>query len=124
MQFNLETASSRYVIGGYGVGWIRVGEQEIRHSVIVSAERLLTAWPPQCFADLEAEHFAALLELRPEIVLLGTGSCQRFPHPSLLRTLLQAGMGVEVMNTFAACRTYNLLVMEGRVVAAALLLEG
>jgi uncharacterized protein len=67
-------------------------------------------------------HFEAITDLEPEIVLLGTGSRQRFPRPSLLRSLLARGVGVEIMNTAAACRTYNIIMLEGRRVAAALLL--
>lgn len=124
MRFNLETASNKHVIQGYADGRVQIGGQEICRSVIVSPERLLTDWPPQGFADLEAEHFRVLVELQAQIVLLGTGQRQRFPQPQLLRVLLQAGIGVEVMDTSAACRTYNVLMMEGRLVAAALLLEG
>ena len=124
MRFNLETASNKHVIQGYAHGQIQIGEREIRRSVIVTPERLLDDWPPQDFAHLEAEHFTLLVALQPQIVLLGTGARQRFPQAPVLRVLLQAGIGVEVMDTYAACRTYNLLMMEGRLVAAALLLEG
>ncbi len=125
MRFNLDTCDARtYFIKGYGPGWVNINEQEIRRSVIVAPEQLLTDWPPQTFADLEATHFEALLTLDLEIVLLGTGQRQRFPHPKLTAVLPANGVGVEVMDTFAACRTYNLLMLEGRRVAAALLIVG
>ena len=122
MRFNLDINTQRYAIQSYGSGWINVNGQELHHSVIVMPDRLVTDWPPRTFADLEETHFAALLEWQPEIVLLGTGNRQQFPHPKLLRTLLANGVGVEAMDTSAACRTYNVIMMEDRRVAAALLM--
>lgn len=122
MRFSLDTDANRYVIKSYGLGWINVNEREIRRSVIVTPERLVADWPPQTFADLEEGHFVAIQPLEPEIVLLGTGDRQRFPHPRLTRSLLERGIGVEVMDTAAACRTYNIIMLEGRRVAAALLM--
>jgi uncharacterized protein len=122
MRFNLDIDARRYYINSYGPGWINVNQQEIRRSAIVSPEQLLTDWPPQTFADLEETHFEAILSLEPEIVLLGTGNRQRFPRPVLTRALLARGVGLEVMDTAAACRTYNVIMLEGRRVAVALLL--
>ena len=122
MRFNLDIDTQRYYIKSYGPGWINVNDQEIRRSAIVSPELLVIDWAPQTFADLEEIHFEALLPLEPEIVLLGTGNRQRFPRPALTRSLLAHRVGVEVMDTSAACRTYNVIMLEGRRVAAALLL--
>ena len=122
MRFSLDIDTQRHFIKSYGPGWISVNEQEIRRSVIVAPDRLVTDWPPQTFADLEERHFAAILQLEPEIVLLGTGDRQRFPHPKLTQALLARGVGVEVMDTSAACRTYNIIMMEDRRVVAALLM--
>lgn len=122
MRFNLDIDANRYFIKGYGPGWINVNEREIRRSVIVTPEQLVTDWSPQTFADLEAAHFEVIAQLDPEIVLLGTGDRQRFPRPPLTQALLARGIGVEVMDTAAACRTYNLIMLEGRRVAAALLI--
>jgi uncharacterized protein len=122
MRFNLDIDAHRYYIKSYGPGWINVNDQELRRSTIVSPNQLVTDWPPQTFVDLEEVHFEALLPLELEIVLLGTGNRQRFPHPALTRVLLGRGVGVEVMDTSAACRTYNVIMLEGRRVAAALLL--
>lgn len=96
---------------------------EARHAapLIVMAQQLIGTWPPASFDALAAEHFTALAELGVEIVLLGTGLRQRFPHPRLTRALIDQRIGLEVMDTRAACRTYNILVSEGRSVAAALL---
>ncbi|MFZ1325604.1 MAG: Mth938-like domain-containing protein [Candidatus Contendobacter sp.] len=123
MRFNLDNDQNHHAITGYGLDWVKVGEREYRRSVIVMPERLVSDWPPQIFADLEEAHFALIAALEPEIVLLGTGNRQRFPRPPLLRTLLTRGVGVEVMDTAAACRTYNVVMLEGRRIAAALLLR-
>lgn len=122
MRFNLDIDTRKYFIKGYGPGWININEQEIHRSVIVAPDQLVPDWPPQTFADLEEMHFEAILQLQPEIVLLGTGDRQRFPRPKLTQALLARGVGVEVMDTSAACRTYNIIMMEDRRVAAALLI--
>ncbi len=122
MRFSLESDLNRYSITGYGPDWVRVNQQEFRRSVIVTPERLVSDWAPRTFGDLAEPHFEAIAELELEIVLLGTGRRQRFPHPSLTRSLLERGVGVEIMDTAAACRTYNIVMLEGRRVAAALLL--
>lgn len=122
MRFSLEIDANRYFVRSYGPGWVNVNEREIRQSLIVMPERLVADWPPQDFAELEEAHFEAVARLEPEIVVLGTGSRQRFPHPRLFRPLLAKGIGVEIMDTAAACRTYNVIMLEGRRIAAALLM--
>lgn len=122
MRFDLDNDLNHYSITSYGPDWVKVGEQEFRRSVIVMPERLVNDWPPQTFGDLVEAHFEMIARLEPEIVLLGTGSRQRFPRPPLIRPLTSRGVGVEVMATAAACRTYNIIMLEGRRVAAALLL--
>ena len=124
MRFSLDIDTRRHFIKGYGPGWININEREVRRSVIVAPDQLVTDWPPQTFADLEESHFAAILQLEPEIALLGTGNRQRFPHPKLTQALLAHGVGVEVMDTPAACRTYNIIMMEDRRVVVALLMMG
>ena len=109
-------------ITGYGEGYVLVNGQRRDSSVVVMPERL-ESWSAQAFDSLAPEHFAFLKELGMEILLLGTGPRQRFPHPRLTAALTQAGIGVEVMDLQAACRTYNILVAEERKVAAALLFE-
>ncbi|MBE2294967.1 MAG: Mth938-like domain-containing protein [Phycisphaerales bacterium] len=122
MRFSLDIDTSQHFVRGYGSGWVKINDQEIRRSVIVTPEQLVTDWPPQTFADLEEAHFEVIAQLEPEIVLLGTGDRQRFPHPRLMQALMARGIGVEVMDTSAACRTYNIIMLESRRVAAALLL--
>ena len=94
----------------------------VTRSAIVMPGRLVIDWPPQNVEDLRPEHFAALLEAAPEVVLLGTGTNIRFPNPAYTAPLVEKGIGVEVMDTPAACRTYNILMTDGRDVAAALLI--
>lgn len=106
---------------GYGEGYVQVNGERRDASVIVLPERVLE-WPPASFAELQEAHFALLAGLGPEVVLLGTGSTLRFPHPRLTAPLARAGIGLEVMDVQAACRTYNILVAEERIVAAALVL--
>jgi uncharacterized protein len=105
---------------GYGEGYVMVNGARHEESVIVLPERI-EPWPVAGFAALAEEHFAALAALAPEVVLLGTGARLRFPHPSLTAALARARIGLEVMDTQAACRTYNILMAEERKVAAALL---
>jgi uncharacterized protein len=110
-------------VTAYGPGFVEINK--VRHdvSVVVAPESPVTAWTAATFDALRSEDFAALLDLEPELVLLGTGSRQRFPSPRLTRPLLEARIGVEVMDTPAACRTYNILMAEGRRVVTALLLD-
>jgi uncharacterized protein len=95
----------------------------VRHtgSIVVAPDAAVQAWTAASFDSLSDSDFAALLNLSPELVLLGTGTRQRFPHPRLTRALTEARIGIEVMNTAAACRTYNILMSEGRRVVAAFL---
>lgn len=122
MRFAEDSNDARYLIRAYAAGRITVNEDALTRSLIVSAEQLIRDWEPQQFEELTAVHLQTVIELRPEILLLGTGARLRFPHPSLLAELHNHGIGIEVMDTAAACRTYNILVSEGRRVAAALLM--
>lgn len=105
---------------GYGEGYVMVNGERRDSSLVVLPDRI-EAWRPDTFDQLNADDFAFLKDLDVEIVLLGTGPRQRFPHPRLTAALARAGIGVEVMDVQAACRTYNILVAEERKVAAALL---
>ena len=97
----------------------------IRHdgNLLVTANQVISDWATGGFDRLTAEDFAAVAALTPAIVLIGTGSRQRFPAPSLLRPLIDTHIGFEIMDMRAACRTFNILVDEGRNVAAALLFD-
>ncbi|HTL74860.1 MAG TPA: Mth938-like domain-containing protein [Casimicrobiaceae bacterium] len=123
MKFHLQ-APTQNVVTGSGPGWVRVGSDEYRDNVVVTADGVEPGFAPGGFDALRAEDFAALLrDKAPEIVLLGTGATQRFPQPAVVAPLLNAQVGLEVMDTRAACRTYNILVAEGRSVTAALIVE-
>ncbi|MFO1429619.1 MAG: Mth938-like domain-containing protein [Candidatus Competibacteraceae bacterium] len=121
MRLKPDTTGAANTIRAYDEGYIRINDQTIRRSLIVTPEKLITDWPPQSFSDLQVNHLEPLLALDLEIVLLGTGARQHFPHPRLSHLLLSRGVGLEVMDTAAACRTYNFIMAEGRRVAAALL---
>lgn len=125
MQIRRDLPSGRNVIRAYARGQVTVNQETYRGSLLVTPERIVADWPPQSFPALEPVHFEAIVALEPEIVLIGTGARLRFPPPGRLQPLARAGIGVEVMDTGAACRTYNVLMAEGRrVVAALLMIEG
>lgn len=112
-----------HAITSYGPGWVELGGQRITHSLLLRSSGQWQDWGCPRFEDLEAAHFAPLAEDRPELVLFGSGSKLRFPQPAWLRPLVQARIGVETMDTGAACRTWNILAGEGRRVTAVLLLQ-
>ncbi len=120
MKLHASLAAGRNVVTAYGDRYVAVNGERHESSMVLLPDRVLD-WEPESFEALTPEHFAGLLELGAEIVLLGTGPKQRFPHPRLTAALSRAGIGVEVMDLHAACRTYNILVAEERKVAAALL---
>ena len=122
MKLHASGPSGVNTITGYGEGYVMVNGARRSSSVVVMPDRT-EEWPVTRFDDLRAEDFAFLRDLQAEIVLLGTGARQRFPHPRLTASLAEAGIGLEVMDVQAACRTYNILVAEERKVAAALLFE-
>ena len=137
MKFDQETATGGYTILSYTLSTVRVlpplqeagssdpdaAALELEHSFIISPQALNTAWTPQHLERMEAQHLQQLLEMEPELVLLGTGQRLRFPATEVLLPLIQAGVGYEVMDMAAACRTFNILAAEGRRVVAGILLD-
>ena len=121
MKLHSETRQGINFVTALDGALVQVNDTRHPAPLIVMAQQLINTWRPASFDALAAEHFTALAQLGVEIVLLGTGSSQRFPHPGLTRALIDKRVGLEVMDTGAACRTYNILVGEGRSVAAALL---
>ena len=99
---------------------MQINKTRVEHSLVVTPDTLVE-WKVSNFEALTEAHFEALAALKPEIVLLGTGTKIHFPHPSLSRSLTDLGIGVECMDTGAACRTYNILMGEGRSVVVALI---
>ncbi len=121
MKMHLDPTAGAHRITGYGAGYVSVNETSLTSSFILTSEALITDWGPTSIDDLDEASLQAVIQLSPVIVLLGTGTTQRFPPSSLLAPVLAQGIGIEVMTTAAACRTYNILVAEDRPVAAALL---
>lgn len=123
MKLHADAPSASNTFTAYGPGFVEINRQRYGHALLVAPEGAVTAWDIGGFESLTPAHFERLLALAPEVVLLGTGERQRFPHPRLTAALAQARIGVEVMDTRAACRTYNILMAEGRRVLAALLMD-
>jgi uncharacterized protein len=122
MKLHLSRSADTYQINGHGPDHVLVNGVRHETSLIVLPDEVIGAWGAR-FEGLSALDFDAVLMRAPEIVLLGTGARLRFPSPALYAGLLKARIGVEVMDTAAACRTYNILAAEGRRVAAALIIE-
>ena len=116
--------SEAQTISGYGPGWITVDREKISQSVILGSKGTREPWECARFEDLTAEHFAQLALLEAELVIFGSGKRNRFPPPAWQAPLMARRMGLETMDTAAACRTYNILASEGRNVVVALVLEG
>lgn len=113
-------------ITAYGDGWIAVHGERLSQSVVLASSGERIDWRCNAHDELDAGHFASLLELMdspPELVIFGSGKRLRFVRPALLQSLINRGIGVETMDTQAACRTFNILAGEGRRVLAALLIE-
>lgn len=124
MKLHLQGGTKREnLIRGYGDGEVVINDTRYTRSLILMPQRIIEDWPPSSYEALEAEHLAQLAQLQAEVVLLGTGPTLRFPPVAHTRALIQAHIGFEVMDTAAACRTYNILMGEGRIVAAALIIQ-
>lgn len=121
MKLHADRHGDLNAITAYGEDWIEVNGTRHHGSLLVRPQGPVTPWDVPGFDALDASHLQALLDWRPEVILLGTGTRLQFPHPRLTRPLLQAGVGIEAMDSAAACRTYNILMAEGRQVLAALL---
>jgi uncharacterized protein len=121
VKFHVDTGSGN-LFTGHGEGYVRVGESDYRENLLVTPEQVIEGWAPGGFDALSEADFASLAALRPEVALFGSGATMRFPHPRLTRALVDAHIGLEVMDTPAACRTYNILAAEGRRVAVAILI--
>jgi len=122
VQIQLETGDNQNLIRAHSPGQITVNETIYHTSIIVLPNRVISDWPPQSFDQLDISHMTLLSELDSEVVLVGTGASLRFPRAELLSPLMNSRTGYEIMDTAAACRTYNILMGEGRKVAAALLI--
>lgn len=122
MRLTDDRTAGVFLVRSYAPGEVRVGDAVLHRSCLISAERLIDDWRPQTLDELSEADLAAVFALQPEIVVLGSGTRQRFPDTRLLAAILARGIGCEVMDTGAACRTYNVLVSESRRAVAALML--
>jgi uncharacterized protein len=122
MKLHLANPGDTKLFTAHGAGHVMVNGERFEHSIVVWAEAVRDDWVVAGFEGLDESHFDYFLALKPDVLLLGTGTTQRFPHPRLYRALTDAGIGVECMDTPAACRTYNILVTEDRKVVAAILI--
>jgi len=120
MKFTLDARTDVNLIRGYSPGAVRVGNRIVSRHCIVTADALITDWDAPSPAELSTEHLAPVFDLKPELVLLGTGDTQRFPSPQIREAFAARGIAIEAMDLGAACRTYNILVQEERRVVALL----
>ena len=123
MKLHLTQADGENLITAYSEQSISVNHQRFEHSLIVAPTQLISDWKTSAFKQLQESDFEKIASLKPEVVLLGTGKQHQFIHPRLIKVLTEANVAVECMSTDAACRTYNILMSEGRKVVAALILE-
>jgi uncharacterized protein len=123
MKFSEHRDDAIHLISGYGPGFVRIRGADYCASLLVSGDRLVPDWPCRSVEVLESGLLAGILELAPEVVLIGSGARLQFPGREALEYFRSRGIGAEVMDTAAACRTYNLLALEGRKVVAALIIS-
>ena len=122
LKLHLSKPAEKNIFSGYGSGYVVVNNKRYENSIITMPDNIIEDWHALTVEQLTEEHFELLIPYEPEIILLGTGTTLRFPSPLVTKNLLKLKIGVEVMDTNAACRTYNILMAEGRNVAAALLI--
>ena len=122
VKLHLTTAENNNLITGYVADFVEINRQRYTSNLIVMADKLILDWEATDFVSLTAAHFVQIIELKPEVVLLGTGEQHQFLHPKITQNLTESGIPIECMTTAAACRTYNILMSEGRNVVAALML--
>jgi uncharacterized protein len=122
MKFQPDTINAQS-ISAYGPGWVSIRNEKITTSLVIASGGERFDWMCEHFEDLTPEHFQQLAALNPELVIFGSGNHIRFPKPALTHALIKQQIGLETMDTQAACRTYNVLAAEGRRVVLALLME-
>ncbi len=122
MQLHLDRVHGINFISAVGPGEVRIGDRIFQDSIIVSAHEIVPDWTVTTIDEIDERSIAPILAMEPEIILLGTGDSVRFPDRRLMAGILARRIGLEVMDTAAACRTFNILVGEDRQVVAALLM--
>jgi uncharacterized protein len=123
LKLHQDSSGALNTVTGYGAHYVDVNLVRHESSILMLPDTPVVDWPVSSFEALGPEHFEQLLEQAPEVVVFGSGARLRFPHPRLTAALTARRVGVETMDFMAACRTYNILMAEGRRVAAALLIE-
>jgi uncharacterized protein len=123
LKLHQDSSGALNTVTGYGADYVEINLVRHSGSILVLPQAPVMPWPVSSFDQLSAEHFAMLVDSAPEVVVFGSGEKLRFPHPRLTAALTARRIGVETMDFKAACRTYNILMAEGRKVAAALLIE-
>lgn len=124
MQLSQENPDFLYVLRGISEAGVLVNQETLSRSFLLTPHQIVEDWRPTSAADLQPADMEAVLALQPALVLLGTGPRQRFPAAAVMAALLTRGIGIEVMDSAAAARTFNVLATEGRRVVAAFLLPG
>ncbi|TFW33571.1 Mth938-like domain-containing protein [Massilia horti] len=124
MKLHSSSTQQYQTVTGYDAGGVEINARRYDHSLIVMPEVAPRRWDVTRFEDLTAAHFEEIAKDTPDVVVLGTGARQRFVHPRLIASLSALRVGVEAMDSHAACRTYNILMGEGRKVTLALIIEG
>lgn len=122
MKLHLTTAEDQYLITAYDDSFIEINQKRYKKNLVVTPNQLIENWEIQNIAAITKESFTSILALKPEVVLLGTGKQHHFLQPKQFQSLTNSGVALECMATAAACRTYNILMAEGRKVAVALML--
>lgn len=123
MKFAEDQNDAQYQITGYDDQGIFINGRQFQRSVILSPMTIVDEWEPQICTQLEASHLSHIYELNPEVIILGTGENQVFPERKVLQALTSMNIGYEIMSTQAACRTFNIIMSEGRNVVAGFLIE-
>ncbi|MBT8422936.1 MAG: hypothetical protein HKN56_05540 [Gammaproteobacteria bacterium] len=122
MRFSSDPTEQNH-IRAYEPGAIHLRDRTLSTNIIISAEKIIEGWAPAPLAEMSIADFSAAIEMRPDIILFGTGAQQVFPDIALLTAIMQQGIAIEVMQTHAACSTFNVLINEHRSAVAALLVD-
>lgn len=120
---DLDDNRATYQVRAYAPGTLKINDQILNQSVIIAPEQLILDFAPQQADELTAQSLSPILEIKPDVLLIGTGATHIFISAAIYGELINSGIGVEVMDTSAACRTYNALAAEGRTVMAVLLIK-
>ena len=123
MKLHSSSTQQYQTVTGYDDSGVEINAERFHFSLLVMPETPPRAWPVPTFASLTAAHFEQIAADRPDVVILGTGARQRLVHPRLVASLSALRVGVEFMDSTAACRTYNILMGEGRKVTLALIID-